>query len=100
MNGIDKTTDEWFSMLKDCGSIYAKGSRPYDGGNQGHWKRNCKKYLGDMKNGIITRCINKLYEVNRQFHYFTFIGIFDSISIALVLQLDTVNYSNSKEKSE
>ena len=36
-----------------------------------------------MKNGLITVCINKLYEVNRQFHYFTFIGIFDTISIAL-----------------
>jgi hypothetical protein len=53
-----------------------------------------------MKNGLITVCINKLYKVNRQFHYFTFIGIFDTISIALVLQLDTVNYQNSKEKSE
>src|ERR1043165_5547762 len=100
MNGLDKTTDELFAMLKDRGSIYAKGYRPYDGGNQGHWKRNCKKYLGDMKYGLITVCINKLYVVNRQFHYFTFIGIFDTISIALVLQLDTVNYQNSKKKSE
>ena len=100
MNGLDKTTNELFAMLKDRGSIYAKGSRPYDDGNHGHWKRNCKKYLRDMKNGLITVCINKLYEVNRQFHYFTFIGLFDTISIALVLHLDTVNYQNSKEKSE
>src|SRR3954465_6172197 len=141
MNGLDKTTDELFAMLKtaeasmqkDPSHVLAvmnttsfkkkgKGRNAKSGGktkapvktksgptkdsechyckNKGHWKRNCKKYLGDMKNGLITVCINKLYKVNRQFHYFTFIGIFDTISIALVLQLDTVNYQNSKEKSE
>src|SRR4051812_30432500 len=29
--------------------------------NKGHWKRNCKKYLGDLKSGLITKGINKLY---------------------------------------
>ena len=27
--------------------------------NKGHWKRNCKKYLGDLKSGLITKGINK-----------------------------------------
>src|ERR1041385_5693993 len=29
--------------------------------NKGHWKRNCKKYLGYLKSGLITKGINKLY---------------------------------------
>ena len=29
--------------------------------NKGHWKRNCKKYLGNLKSGLITKGINKLY---------------------------------------
>ena len=68
--------------------------------NKGHWKRNCKKYLGDLKSGLITRGTNKLYQVNRQFHYFTFIGIIDTISIANGSQIGTGNSQNPKEKNE
>ena len=141
MNGLDKTTDELFAMLKtaeasmqkDPSHVLAvmnttsfkkkgKDRNAKSGGktkaqvktktgptkdskchyckNKGHWKRNIKKYLGDMKNSLITVCINKLYEVNRQFHYFTFIGIIDTISIANGSQIGTGNSQNSKEKNE
>ena len=102
MNGLDKTTDELFAMLKtaeasmqkDPSHVLAvmnttsfkkkgKGRNAKSGGktkapvktksgptkdsechyckNKGHWKRNCKKYLGDLKSGLITKGINKLY---------------------------------------
>src|SRR3954447_20979126 len=41
------------SPTKDSECHYCK--------NKGHWKRNCKKYLGDLKSGLITKGINKLY---------------------------------------
>ena len=102
MNGLDKTTDELFAMLKtaeasmqkDPSHVLAvmnttsfkkkgKGRNAKSGGktkaqvktkngptkdfechyckNKGHWKRNCKKYLGDLKSGLIVKGINKLY---------------------------------------
>ena len=102
MNGLDKTTDELFAMLKtaeasmqkDPSHVLAvmnttsfkkkgKGRNAKSGGktkapvktktgptkdsechyckNKGHWKRNYKKYLGDLKSGLITKGINKLY---------------------------------------
>ena len=101
MNGLDKTTDELFAMLKtaeasmqkDPSHVLAvmnttsfkkkgKGRNAKSSGkpkaqvktesgptkdsechyckNKGHWKRNCKKYLEDLKSGLITKGINKL----------------------------------------
>src|SRR4051812_20694575 len=102
MNGLDKTIDELFAMLKTVEASMqkdpshvlvvmnttsfkkkGKGRNAESGGktkaqvktksgptkdsecdyckNKGHWKRNCKKYLGDLKSGLITKGINKLY---------------------------------------
>ena len=98
MNGLEKTIDELFAMLKTAeASMHhmlvvmnttsfkkkGKGRNSKSGGktkaqvktksgptkdsechyckNKGHWKRNCKKYLGDLKSGLIVKGINKLY---------------------------------------
>src|SRR3954466_9352285 len=102
MNGLGKSTDELFAMLKtaeasmqnDPSHVLAvmnttsfkkkgKGKNAKSGGktkaqvktksgptkdsechyckNKWHWKRNCKKCLGDLKSGLITKGINKLY---------------------------------------
>src|SRR3954464_13571843 len=101
MNGLDKTIDELFVIIRPPEATMHKDPDHTMVVTRDTGRGTVRSiYLGDMKNGLITVCINKLYKVNRQFHYFTFIGIFDTISIALVLQLDIVNYQNSKEKSE
>src|SRR3954466_728887 len=102
MNGLEKTIDELFAMLKTAEASMqkdqihvlavmntasfkkkGKGRNAKSGGKtkaqvktksgptkysechycktNGYWKRNCKKYLGDLKNALITKGINKLY---------------------------------------
>src|SRR3954465_12939957 len=39
-------------------SVPCKDSEFHYFKNKGSWKRNCKKYLGDLKSGLITKGIN------------------------------------------
>ena len=63
--------------------LYCKGN--------GHWKRNCPKYLADKKDGKVNKCIFDIHVVDV---YFTSVQsnprVFDTGSVAKI--------SNSKQE--
>src|ERR1044071_9804729 len=54
MNGLDKIIDELFAMLKTAEATMHKDPYHMMVVTRDTRKRNCKKHLGDMKNGLIT----------------------------------------------